>query len=474
MLRKCLAVAVLFFVAFGSSSLAQENKENIECQFDVIVQVDDWLSKLSDKFYGDMLAYPVIAQATNAKSAVDKTYANIENVDLIEPGWKLCLVGVPTAEKMLGYKLKNAPVVDTTPVNLNGPVVVGAAQALSGPLAGQGASIQNGINLAVQEVNQNQYLGRGQLQIIWADTAGNEAEAVTAFEKLIKQDKVVAILGPTLSSSAFAADPLAQAAGVPVIGSSNIVPGITAIGDYIFRTSMAESAVISNTVQLAAQYKPMRQVVVVYDNVNALTRNSAAEFERALTNQGIKILAMVPFETGSPDFSGQLAQLQNLNADAIVLAALSADAAKIISQARQFGVPQNIPFIGADSFNAPSFFQVGQVAVDGVLAGAAWNITNNTGSNRRFVTSYQAQYGSPPDQLAAQAYTAVLALATALRRADSTDRAAVREALAKTEFIDTPLGLFSFDKNREPVHPVVLQIVQAGALVTVQPTPTAP
>lgn len=63
----------------------------VVCDTDVIVQADDWLSKLAEKFLGDVLAYPVIADATNTKAAVDSSYATIENVDIIEIGWKLCV-----------------------------------------------------------------------------------------------------------------------------------------------------------------------------------------------------------------------------------------------------------------------------------------------------------------------------------------------------------------------------------------------
>lgn len=471
MAKKCIVFAMLFLVMFGSPSHAQTD---FTCQYDVIVQVDDWLSKLSDKFYGDVLAYPAIFEATNAKAAVDNTYAVIEDEDLIEPGWKLCIVDVPTAEEILGFTLDNAPVADETPVNLNGPILVGAAHALSGPLAAEGQSIQNGIDLAVQQVNDSGYLGNGALQIIWEDTSGLDTQAVAAFEKFINQDEVVAILGPTLSTSAFAADPLAQAAGVPVIGSSNIAAGVTDIGNYIFRTSMPEAAIITRTVAQVDTLLPLQSVVIVYDRSNGFTLTSLPQFEQALADQNIGVAAAVPFDTGNPDFSAQLAQLPTLNADAIILLALSEDAGKIILQARQSGLAETIPFISASSFNAPRFFEANPQAVNGTILGVPWHAANTTGSNRQFVADYQARYGAAPDQLAAQAYTAVWVLATSLRRIDSTDRAALREALAGLEFIDTPLGLFSFDETRNPDHAIVLQVAQNGQFVPVTPTPAAP
>jgi len=465
-----LILALLGGLSPKNSHAQAPAPDDIVCALDVIVQVDDWLSKLSDKFYGDVLVFSVIADATNAKATVDDSYAVIEDVDLIEPGWQLCIVGVDVAEEMLGYELENAPIADTTPVNLSGPIKVGAAHALSGPLAAQGQSIQAGINLAVKEINNTGFLGDGELQIIWQDTAGETPKAINAFNNLIDQEQVVAILGPTLSRSAFKTDRIAQKSGVPVIGSSNVAEGLTDIGDYVFRTSLPESIVIQNTVQRAKEILGLQRVVIVYDDSNTFTRAGQNYFEQALSDEGLEILAAVPFSAADegPDFSNRFAKLKTLNPDAIILIALSQDAATIILQAGEFGVSDKIRFIGANSLNTPLFLETGQQAVEGTLTGTFWNITNASGRNRQFVADYEAEYENPPNHLAAQAYTAMWSLAAALRHADSIDRADVRDALAAIEFLESPLGLFSFTEDRNPDYPPVIQVVENGEFALFQ------
>jgi putative spermidine/putrescine transport system substrate-binding protein len=86
-------------LALAPATLAQTE---VVCDSDVVVQADDWLSKLADKFYGDVLAYQAIADATNAKSAADSTYAKITNPDVIEPGWKLCIPPAASAQTAVG------------------------------------------------------------------------------------------------------------------------------------------------------------------------------------------------------------------------------------------------------------------------------------------------------------------------------------------------------------------------------------
>lgn len=110
------------FIAFVLSSTvlaAPTLKEAVACEQEVVVQVDDWLSKIAEKIYGDVLAYPAIAEATNAKSVEDNTFAKIENVDVIEVGWKLCLPSLADAEVLLERSL-NAPEVTVSPAEPTG------------------------------------------------------------------------------------------------------------------------------------------------------------------------------------------------------------------------------------------------------------------------------------------------------------------------------------------------------------------
>lgn len=474
-MRNGLIISLLIILLFSVSyAFAQEDDaseqegtlpDEIVCQLDIIVQRDDWLSKLADKFYGDIFAYPAIFEATNAKNAEDPSYALIEDEDLIEPGWKLCIVGVGDAEQILGFELEDAPIADDTPTNLNGAITVGVAHAFSGPLAAIGESVRNGIELAVSDINGTAYLGGGVLEIIWEDTAGEKDQAIAAFNTLIDQDQVVAILGPTLSRSAFVTDPLAQAAGVPVIGSTNTASGISTFGDYVFFINLSEAAIIEAIVERSTNQFDLESAVMLYDNQDAFATAGHNAFRQALQEQDVDILATSGFATGDTDFSEPLAEIQTLQPDAVIINALAEESAAILLQARQAKLSEEIRFIGGNSFNAPAFFALGGDAVNGTVSGSAWNINNLAGNNRQFVATYEDTYGRPPDLFAAQSYTAIFALATALRNADSTDRADIRDALADMERIETPLGLFTFDDNRTPGYSPVVQVIEDGTFV---------
>jgi peptide/nickel transport system substrate-binding protein len=109
---------VLLLVLAPIPTLAQE----ISCESDVTVQADDWLSKIAEKFYGDPVAFPAIVAATNAKAATDDSYAVLDNPDVIETGWKLCIPSPDDAQALLSGQFAE-------PAGGAGTIIVAMTQA---------------------------------------------------------------------------------------------------------------------------------------------------------------------------------------------------------------------------------------------------------------------------------------------------------------------------------------------------------
>ncbi len=343
-------------------------------------------------------------------------------------------------------------------------IKVGAAHALSGPIALYGEPISQGITLAISEINESKFLGEDiTIELILEDTAGDKEQAISVFEKLINEDQVVAILGPTLSNSAFASDPIAQEAGIPVIGSSNTASGITNMGEFVFRTSLPESAVIPNTLKVVAETRGLSKVAVMYGNDDQFTKSGYDVFAATLDDLGMEVVATETFAKGDTDFNAQLTKIKSLGPQAIIASALAEEAANIMIQAEQLGM--DVYFIGGNGFNSPKLAEIAGPAAEGAISGAAWFIESPVGANQTFVEAYQAAYGTSPDQFAAQAYTAAWVLAHAIKEAGSSQPAAIRVALNNIQDIETPLGIFSFDDNRDPLHAPVVLIVQDSNFV---------
>lgn len=115
-------MASLTTFASAPAQAAPLSQAAVTCEQEVTVQADDWLSKIAEKVYGDVLAYPAIAEATNAVSATDDSFAAIENVDVIEVGWKLCIPSVADAEALLDRAL-SVPDVTVSPAEPTGQEV---------------------------------------------------------------------------------------------------------------------------------------------------------------------------------------------------------------------------------------------------------------------------------------------------------------------------------------------------------------
>ncbi len=104
--------------------------------------------------------------------------------------------------------------------------------------------------------------------------------------------------------------------------------------------------------------------------------------------------------------------------------------------------------MGGNGFNTPLIISLTKASSEGTIFGGAYDCTNPDPVNQAFVSDYQAKYGDAPDQFAAQAYSALKIVADALHRAGSSDPKALRDALAATKDLPTPLGAFAFDANR--------------------------
>jgi branched-chain amino acid transport system substrate-binding protein len=345
---------------------------------------------------------------------------------------------------------------------LSGEIAIGAVWSLTGDAAAYGPQQKKAADMAVEEINKSGLLGSAKIKLITEDDRSTKEGAISAFDKLLKKDKVMAILGPTLSNSAKAADPIAQEMKVIVLATSNTVAGVVEIGDFIFRNSLPESVVQPNTIKITQDKLGFKKVAVMYGDDDAFTKGGYDVFKKALEDKGIQILTTETFKKKDTDFSAQLTKIKGLNPDAIIVSALAEEAAGIMSQGRQLGIPASVPFIGGNGFNSPKLPQLGGQFAEGAISGAAWFISNDTPGNKEFVAAYKAKYDTNPDQFAAQSYAGAHILAHAIAKAGTKDSKAVRDVMAQIKDLDTVLGKFSFDPGRNPVHEPIVQVIRNG------------
>lgn len=325
-------------------------------------------------------------------------------------------------------------------------IKVGVAAALSGGAGQYGAAIRNGFQLAADEINGQGGINGNKIVLAIDDEQGKKEEAINVFKKLIFQDKVLMIFGPTLSNSAQAADPIAQAAKVVAFGTSNTADGITSIGDYVFRNSVTEADVLPEVIKMVVDKAGVKKVAVLYGNDDVFTKSGYDNFKKALADLKIPVTTTETFSKGDVDFKAQLTKIKATQPDAIVLSALVAEGAPIMVQARQLGI--TVPIVGGNGMNSVKVFDLAKGASDGLWVGSPWSFQNDTPANTSFIKAYTAKYHTAPDQFAAQAYDALHIAAVGLKNVKFTgdlaaDRTALRNALPAATF-DGATGPFKF------------------------------
>jgi branched-chain amino acid transport system substrate-binding protein len=338
---------------------------------------------------------------------------------------------------------------------------IGACLSLTGPAAQYGAQQKAGLLAAVDELNRRQYVPGVKLEVVIEDDASTKEQGIAVYQRFIAREKVAAILGPTLSNTATAADPLAQAAKVPVVAISNTAPrGITDIGDYVWRVSLTEAQVIPGALQRAQKKLGFKSAGVLYGNDDAFTQAGYDVMKKALDAMGVKVVATQTFAKPDRDYNAQLSALVAQKPDILVVSALIDNASGIVAQARELGWTG--PILGGNGFNSAALVKNAGPAAEGVLVGTSWNRVSADPANQAFL-KLMASRGVEPDQFCAQAYTGVLAIADAAKRAGGkVGRDDVKAGLAQVKGLDTPLGKFSFLENRDGNHEPALQQVKDG------------
>lgn len=346
-------------------------------------------------------------------------------------------------------------------------VKIGAAVSMTGPAAVYGATQKAGVQAAIDEVNKSGMLKGVKLEAVVEDDASTKEQGIAVFQRFINRDKVAAILGPTLSNTATAADPLAQSAKVPVVAISNTAPkGITDIGDYIWRVSLTEGQVIPGALKRLQGKLSFKTAGVLYGNDDAFTQAGYNVMKAALDQMGVKIAGTQTFAKPDKDYNAQLTALKALNPDILMVSALAENAAGIVTQARQLG--WNVPVMGGNGFNSPAFIKNAGPAAEGVYVGTAWNKVSEAPANQAFLKLMQTK-GVDPDQFCAQAYTGVLVIAEAIKQTGNKGgRDDIKAGFAKVKDLATPLGKFSFLENRDGNHEPTVQVVKDGKFQIVQ------
>ena len=318
----------------------------------------------------------------------------------------------------------------------------------------------NGFYLARDEINNSQ-LAPPRIRFILEDNKSSAEGAIAAYNKLIHEDGVVALLGPATSTLTEIAFPVAEENRIVAIAPTSASQGLSALGDFVFRVNLTVEKLIPGGVRLTQEKLGYQRVAIIVDTLDGFSLSANDVYAETLGAIDIELLATETFSTRDADLRPQLTRIRDLAPEAVLVAANSFDQPTILLQGREVGIPDDVPFI-------IPLMSVGEVqqagaAAEGAITFTAWTSAADTPGNQEFVRNFIAAHDSEPSVFSALAYTSVQLLVNAISTAGSTDAAAIREALAATSGFDTVLGGFSFDAVGDAVYDPIILIARDGA-----------
>lgn len=339
------------------------------------------------------------------------------------------------------------------------PILVGGVLPLTGDGATFGVSARRGLELAVAEGNAKGGLLGRPVRLVVADDRGDPAEGVAAVTMLIRQRKVVGVLGPAMSDVALACAPVAQRAGIPLIASASTNMKVTQAGDFIFRACFVDPFQGKVGAGFAYHDLKARKAACIFDLGSDYATGIADVFKAAFTRLGGAMVAFEGHASGTRDFKAQLAKAIMARPDVIYAPGFYGDAALITRQARELDYKG--PLLGADGWDSPELIELGRNAMENTFFTAHFAPDDPSPTVQAFVSSFKAKHQEPPDGHAAMGYEAASILLDGIQRACTTEGRAVRDAIARTN-LRLVTGQITFDAQRNPIKPIAFMEIKGG------------
>ncbi len=332
------------------------------------------------------------------------------------------------------------------------PIVIGSIESLTGTGSFYGPSQLEGEQLAVSQATA---ANGGPFTLVSRDDKSDNATATAAMHDLIGVP-VAAVLGPTLSGVALAADPVGSAAGVPILGTSTSNLNLASAGQTVWRICLSENSMVAASVAYATAHHHIATAVIVSVTGDPYAEAAATSFVAAAAASGVHITATVTVPTGTTDLAAAIAKATGTHPDALFFAARSADAKNLLVAAKGFtGVK-----VGGNGFNSPSIIHDAGTAADGLIVSASWNPARTDPASIAFIASYTARFRHVPSAFAAQAYAAVQVLQAAARTQKGTSAADLLAGMKGLSTVTTVLGSMKMSPGHEAIYPATVQIVE--------------
>jgi len=327
------------------------------------------------------------------------------------------------------------------------PIKIGALFSVSGPAAFLGEPERNTAQMLVNEINKAGGIKGRQLELIVIDTQGDATKAVQGVNKLIKDDKVVAIIGPSTTGDSMAVIPIVEKAEIPLISCAAGVKITDPVKKWIFKTAQNDALAVARIFEYLKKQKVSKiAILTVSDGFGSSGREQLVKQSK---ESGFEIISDETYGPKDTDMTAQLTKIRGGEAQAIICWGTNPGPAIVARNVKQLGI--KLPLFMSHGVSSKKFIELAGDAAEGIILPSGRVIVANQMSNKEpqkkallgYVNSYQKLYNVEGDHFGGHAWDAMMLLKGAIERGGG-NPAAIRDQLEKTNKFAGIGGKFSY------------------------------
>lgn len=359
----------------------------------------------------------------------------------------------------LGIALSSAPGLCDTKKSVH----IGLAIPVTGPYSSYGKQLENGINLAVEEVNQSKGSDEASVELVIEDSRGIPETAKRAARKLTSDKRVLAVIGDFNSSSSMAARPVYQRAKTVQLSPTTTHPSFTPQNLYSFEIAGTQDRESEFMAKTAVETFGKKKIAVLFVN-NDWGVFGRQTFSEEVEKLGGEIVASEGFFEQAADVSAAVEKVRSAGPEFLYICSMTPGGIRVLKQIHEIGW-DDVIIMGARPMYLPQLIDGAGEAAENVLVGSIFFHGENRPEVQAFVKAYRQKYDQTPDMIAAIAYDAARLIITAIRNS-SGDRESVRKALTEIKDFSGPtLKNASFTEDRHMTREFLILQVKDGDFV---------
>lgn len=339
-------------------------------------------------------------------------------------------------------------------------IKIGFQVPLTGPAATDGKSVQIAGQMAVEDINAAGGVLGQKIELVTYDDQAKSDQAIFTANKLIGEDGVKFVVNGSYSASGRAAAPVFQQAGVLMISAYGVHPDITRAGDYMFRmVHLGPPQGVATALYIGQTLKLKKISAITMDNDYGQATMDG--FISASGKYGLEVVNKYSYSLKDRQFGSIVASVKRDNPDAVYATGYFFTGAPLVAQLRAAGI--TVPIIGSQAFDSEKFIEIAGPAAEGTYIIDSFDRDRKDQALQKFFAEFKTRAGYAPEGVAAITYSAVRLMVDGIRRANSTDPAKVRDAIAATKDFQMLEGnMNGFNSLHEMLMPISVNVIKDG------------